>query len=215
MLKVLSFLFLLVLGACSTVPVDESDPLALYTDAEAEMKSDHYQIAIEKFRAIKNKFPYSKYAVDAQLKIADVYYLQESFIEAAASYETFRDLHPTHEKAPYAHYRLGKSYFNDIPGNVARDLTSAQKALDIYNDFLHKYPALPEAKEAEKDRLEIRNRLANKELSIGDFYFKRQYFAGAKPRYTKVIRIFPETEAAHLAQLKLADIDQKLQEKTN
>src|SRR5437870_1063058 len=85
------------LVGCSGKAIDENDPGALYGEAEEDIKNDHYQIAIDKLRAIKNKYPYSKFAVDAQLRIADVYFLQESWGEAATSYEAFRDLHPKHE----------------------------------------------------------------------------------------------------------------------
>src|SRR5690242_7436832 len=79
---------------CASNPVDENDAASLLKDAEEDIQSDHYQIALEKLRIIKNKFPYSKYAVDAQLRIADVFFLQEAYADAAASYEAFRDLHP-------------------------------------------------------------------------------------------------------------------------
>src|SRR6476619_147606 len=118
-----TFIFLAVMNAASSLPgcsgkaIDENDPAALYKDAEDDIKNDHYQIAIDKLRSIRNKFPYSKYAVDAQLRLADVYFLQEDFAEAAAAYETFRDLHPKHEKTSYAMFRIGKSYYKDSPTN--------------------------------------------------------------------------------------------------
>jgi outer membrane protein assembly factor BamD len=195
--------------ACSTAHVDENDPVSLLKEAEQEIASDHYQLAIDKLRTIKNKFPYSSVAIDAQLRIADVYFMQESYIESAASYEAFRDLHPKHEKTPYAMFRIGKSYYNDIPSVVARDLTPAQRALDAYKNYLSHYPSGTETAEVHKDIIEIRNLLANKELSIGDFYFNRNFYDSAKPRYKKVIELFSDTQGAKLAQEKLALIDQK------
>jgi outer membrane protein assembly factor BamD len=198
--------FLIYLTGCSTTPVDENDPASLLKDAESEIHSDHYQIAIDKLRIVKNKFPYSKYAVDAQLRIADVYFLQESYAEAAASYEAFRDLHPKHEKTAYAMFRASKSYMNDSPGNVARDLSSARKAMDSYSDFLKRFPGAPEADEAQKDMLEVRRLLAEKELYIADFYNRRDFYDSAKPRYKKIIDLYPETEAAKEARSKIASM---------
>jgi outer membrane protein assembly factor BamD len=192
---------------CSTASVDENDPQALYQEAEEDIKNDHYQIAIDKLRSIKNKFPYSKYAIDAQLRIADIFFMQESFGDAAASYEAFRDLHPRHEKVGYAMFRIGKSHFLDSPSNVARDLTSAQKALDAYRDYLKRFPSAPESEEANKDINEVRRLLAEKELYIADFYYKRDFYDSAKPRYKKVIDLYPETDAAKKAQTKLTKID--------
>lgn len=200
---------------CSSVPVDESDPASLYRDAEEEIKSDHYQIAIDKLRVIKNKFPYSKYAVDAQLRIADVFFLQESFAEAAASYESFRDLHPKHEKTPYAMYRIAKSYFNDSPTNVARDLTPAKRALDAYQDFLRRFPNAPEINTAKTDIAEVRRLLADKELYVGEFYYKRDFYDSAKSRFEKTVELYPETEAAKTAQEKLKKIEEKQKTKEN
>jgi outer membrane protein assembly factor BamD len=201
-----------VLTGCSGKPVDEGDPASLYSDAEEEIKSDHYQIAIEKLRTIKNKFPYSKFSLDAQLRIADVLFMQESYAEAAASYETFRDLHPKHEKTAYAMFRVGKSYFNDIPSPISRDLTPATKAQDAYNEFLRRFPADKQADEARKDVADIRKILADKELYIGDFYYKRDFLESAKPRYQKVVNSFPETDAAKDAKERIAKIDKRLSE---
>ena len=133
---------------CSSAGITENDPAALYKDAEEDIKSDRYQLALDKLKNIKNKFPYSKYAIDAQLRIADVYFMQELYPEAASNYETFRDLHPKHERVSYAMFRIAKSYYNDMPSNVARDLTSAQKAVDAYNEFLRRFPDAPEARKA-------------------------------------------------------------------
>lgn len=191
------------LPGCAGKSVDEGDPTSLMKDAEGDIKSDHYQVALDKLRVIKNKFPYSPQAIEAQLKIADVYFMQESWTEAATSYETFRDLHPKHEKAPYAMFRVGKSYFNDIPSPISRDLTPATKALDAYNDFVKRHPNAPEAKEAREDIGSIRRILAEKELYIANFYYKRDYYESAKPRFEKILEMYPETEPAKEAKTKL------------
>jgi len=197
----------MVLGGCSSTPIDENDPASLMADAEDDIQSNHYQIAIEKLRTIKNKFPYSKHATDSQIRIADVYFLQESFAEAALTYEVFRDLHPKHEKTAYAMFRIGKSYFNDMPGTVARDLTSAQRGLDAYRDFMKRFPTDPQAKEAEADIVTIRDTLAAKELYIGNFYYRSADWDAAKARYMKIQIMYPETETAKQALTKLESIE--------
>jgi outer membrane protein assembly factor BamD len=208
------FTFAVLMGAslasffsgCSSAPVSENDPASLYKDAEDEIKSDHYQIAIDKLRAIRNKYPYSKYAVDAQLRLADVYFMQEDFAEAAAAYETFRDLHPKHEKVPYAMFRIAKSYYKDSPSNVARDLTPAQKASDAYNDYLRRFPNAPDAQEARTDLAAARKLLADKEIYIGDFYYKRDFYDSAKPRFERVLELYSDTPDVEEAKAKLSKI---------
>ena len=134
--------------SCSGKKVDENDPAAIMADAEDDIKGDRYAPALEKLRMVKNRFPYSKLAVDASLRIADVYFLQESFSEAASAYELFRDLHPKHEKITYAMYRIAKSYFSDMPTVTARDLTVGYRAVESYEAFLRRFPGTPVAKGA-------------------------------------------------------------------
>ncbi|MCM2323169.1 MAG: outer membrane protein assembly factor BamD [Oligoflexia bacterium] len=199
------------LVGCASQQLDENDPASLYRDAEEDIKSDHYQIAIDKFRMIRNKFPYSKYSIDAQLRIADIYFMQESFAEAAASYESFYDLHPKHEKVPYAMFRAAKSFYKDIPSPISRDLASAQKALEAYTEFLRRFPNAAEANEARADANAARKALAEKELYIAEFYFKRGQLDSARPRFLKVIELYPETDAAKQAKEKLGRIERKAQ----
>lgn len=188
---------------CAGKQVDQNDPNALLEEAENDIKNDHYQIALDKLRTIKNKFPYAKASLDASLRIADVYFMQESYPEAAASYESFADLHPKHERVAYALFRAGKAYFSEVPSTTARDLTPAQKAVDAYTDFLRKFPSAPEVAEAKGDIATSRKLLAEKELEIGAFYAKRDHKGAARARYLKLIELYPETEAAIEARKRI------------
>lgn len=195
---------------CAGKTASPSDPTALYNDALEDIKSDHYQMALDKLREVKNKFPYSKVAVDAQLKIADVYFAQEQWPEAAAAYETFHDLHPRHDRVAYAMYRAAKSYFKDIPDPIARDMTPARKTVDAYQEFIRQFPDAPETPQAKLDLDRALELLAEKELYIGDFYYKRDFYESAKGRYQKILDLYPETEAATEARAKLAKVEENL-----
>lgn len=214
-----SLLLVLALGlalpGCAGKSVEDSDPEALFKDAEQDIEGNRYILAIDKLRLIKNKFPYSKFSAEAQLRIADVYFLQESFGEAALAYETFRDLHPKHPSVPYAMYRTALSYFKDTPELVARDQASARKALDAYTEFLKRYPEAPESNQARADLHEAMNHLAEKELYIGEFYFKREKWESAQARFNKLIEQFPETEAAKRAREKLPKLEQLIKNQKN
>ncbi|MBY0469810.1 outer membrane protein assembly factor BamD [bacterium] len=196
-------LALVVTAGCAGKAINENDPASLYEGAESNIKDDQYLIALEKLRVIRNKFPYSKYAVLAQLRIADVYFLQESFGEAAAAYETFRDLHPKHEKVDYAMFRTAKSYYLDMPDPVARDMTPAQKAENAYNSFLTKFSMSPNAAEARKDLIDVRGKLAEKEIYIANYYFGQAKFESARGRYQKIVDAYSDTKYAEEAKQKL------------
>jgi len=208
-LAVLSFLFSFtqLQTGCAGKGVEGDNPEEMYKDAMDDLESERFQAALEKLRTVKNKFPYSKYSVMAQLSIADLFFAQETFPEAASSYELFRELHPKHEKAPYALYRAGESYFLDIPGNRARDISSAYKSLDAFNEFSGKYPSDPQAADARKRVKEVREIIAEKEFTIARFYQKRDKWDAAKSRFQKVVDLYPETQFAEKAKDRLRDID--------
>lgn len=201
---------LLGLASCSGKDINDNDPEALYHEAESDIQNDRYQLAVDKLRILKSKFPYSKYSIEAKLKLADVYFMQENFSEAALSYEAFKDLHPKHEKVPYALFRMAKSYYNDMPGNIARDLGPAFKAQTSYEGFLAKYPSAPEAEEARKDLADTRQKIAEKELYVGTFYYKRDFYESARGRFNKIIHTYPETQAANDARKYLAKIEKEI-----
>lgn len=195
-----------MLGGCAGGDINESNPDEVMKLAEKDIENDRYQLAVDKLRLVKNKFPYSNLAKEAQLRLADVYFIQESFGEAAIAYEAFKDLYPKHDKVPYAMFRIAKSHYNDVPSNIARDLSAATKALDAYTEFLRRFPTVPESAEAQKDLADCRRILSEKELYIGNFYFKRDIYGSARSRFEKLIALYPGTEASKEAQEKLGRI---------
>lgn len=204
--SLLAFVFLFSGAGCSGKKVDDNDPASILADAESDISADHYSVALEKLRMIKTRFPYSAVAISATLRIADVYFLQESFAEAAASYELFRDLYPKHEKVAYAMLRVGKSHLKDMPSTVSRDLSAGYRAQEAYEAFLRRFPQAEESTEARKDLEQVRNMLGDKELAIGKYYDRLGYKYSARPRLKKAIANFPETAAAKEAQTILERI---------
>lgn len=198
------------LNGCSTVEVREDDPKSLYDAAEADIKSDRYMMAIEKLRQVKNKFPYSQYAVLSKLRIADVHFMEESYPEAATAYEVFRELHPSHEKAPYAFFRNAESYFLDAPSTIARDLASVHKALDLFKAFVAKYPSAPEADQARKRVAETQELLGEKELYIAHFYRREEKYRASLARLKKLVELYPDTKAAQQGRQEIPVIEQRV-----
>jgi len=195
---------------CSGSDVTENDPELLYKEAETDIGNDRYSMALEKLRMCKNKFPYSSYATKSMLRIADVLFLQEAFLEAATAYETFKDLHPKHEQIDYAMYRIGESYYQDIPSTIARDMGSADKALGAFREYVERFPQKENHAKAEDQIMELRKLLAQKELYIGNYYLRRDFYMSAKSRYVKLLKLYPDTEPADQAREQLARAEEQI-----
>jgi outer membrane protein assembly factor BamD len=204
------FLFALMAGifGCVGAPLNENDPVSLYDHAVDNIASSRYQMALDQLTMIKNKFPYSQVAIDAQLQMAEVYFRQEQYIEAAASFEVFFDLYPKHGRAAYALIRVAECYDKSTPSHPERDLTNATKAIKSYKNFLVHFknePLQTEQIALAKQRIQgLEEKLAQKEFAIGDFYYRREWFISARHRFEQIVKQYANTQTAKLAQEKLA-----------
>ncbi|MEK7791104.1 MAG: outer membrane protein assembly factor BamD, partial [Deltaproteobacteria bacterium] len=86
--------------------------------AKEFQEAGRYELALEQYSQIKHKYPLSPAATEAELELAETFFLQGSYVEAQAAFETFRDLHPTHPKVDFAAFRVGMSFFNQIPPTI-------------------------------------------------------------------------------------------------
>lgn len=182
-----SLLGALIVG-CAGTELNKEDSEALYKSAEEAFKDEHYLVALEKYRDIKNRFPYSSRAIDSELRIADTYFEQESYIEAESAYEIFKELHPTHPKADYVQYRIGLSYFKQIPDDSARDLSAAYKAIEAFGVLEQKHPNSEYLTQAKEHMTDARKRLAEHENYVANFYYQRQHYLSASYRYSALLQ---------------------------
>jgi outer membrane protein assembly factor BamD len=184
---------LALFAACSAETIDnDSPPEKQYAEGERLLKKDRYIEAVERFRVLKSRYPYSKYAALATLKIGDAHYQEESYVEAASSYKVFRELYPKHELAAYALYRIGESYFNEIPSSIDRDLDPAHAAIGAYTKLVKDYPSDEHVADAQKKIHDLRGKLAEKEDYIANFYYKRELYQAAAGRYSFLVDNYGE-----------------------
>lgn len=181
-ITILAALGIFVSG-CSSIEKNSSTPDGAFAIAEEYDKGERFEEAIRRYTEVKNKFPYSNFATKAELAIADVYYKQESYGESQVAYQMFKDLHPTAPQADYVQFRIGMSYFNQLPSSIDRDLTTANDAILNLSDLIKKYPNSQYVTEAQEKRSAAIKMLAEKEEYVADFYFKRKIFDSALARY--------------------------------
>ncbi|MFP5518330.1 MAG: outer membrane protein assembly factor BamD [Bdellovibrionia bacterium] len=174
---------LLILSSCASTDRDASTPEGAFAIAQDFENRDRYEEAIRRYNEIRNKFPYSNFATRAELAVADVYYKQESFGEAQIAYQNFKELHPRHAQIDYVQFRIGMSFFKQLPPTIDRDLSLARDAVLAFSDFLKLYPNSAYVAEATEHRTKTIRMLAEKEEYIADFYFIRKKYDSALTRY--------------------------------
>ena len=194
-------LWLLALPGCaSDPPVFEEVPPAeeLYESALLTLEGRYilfyhhvkYTEAIEELQAIIDNYPYSEYAVLAELKIADAYFDNEKYDEALSYYRDFGDLHPQHERVPYTIFQSALCFERQVrPTN--RDQTPTRDALQYLDQLLNLYPHSEYAANAEFLWRDLRARLAQNVVGIAEFYLSRREYESAAARYRSLLNEYP------------------------
>lgn len=182
---------MLIQVGCSTTEHDQNTAEGLFASAQEFEKNDRFEIAAQKYNEVRNKFPYSSLALKAELAVADVHFKQEDYAAAQVSYQSFRELHPTHAQIDFVTFRIGLSYYNQLPETVDRDLSLALDAIHTFDDVIQKYPKSEYVAEAIEKKNDSLKKLAGKEDYIGDFYFKRGLYESALPRYEGLFEKYP------------------------
>ncbi len=177
------FILGLQLTGCSSSEKKDMDSAeATFERAKELDKAGRSEEAILKYQEVKNKFPYSKLAVEAEMAAADVSFREENYAEAQVAYQLFRDLHPKHPETPYIIYRLALSSYHQIPDSIDRDLTISKTAIETFNELINQFPDSKYVAEAKEKRLECLKKLAEKELYIANFYLKKKQWLSALTR---------------------------------
>lgn len=184
--------FVAGLISCSSAEkFDTSTAEGAFKHAEELEKDERFEEAAAKYTDVKNKFPYSKLATSAELKLADVHYKREAYIEAQSAYQLFKEFHPKHAQADYVTFRLAMSCFSQLPNSIDRDISVAEKAIIYFDEVLNSFTNSQYAEQAKKHRIEALKMLAKKELYVANFYAKREKFDSALKRYETVLKQYP------------------------
>ncbi|MBW2410945.1 MAG: outer membrane protein assembly factor BamD [Deltaproteobacteria bacterium] len=154
-------------------------------------ESGNYQLAIEKFEKLKDWFPFSRYAILAELKIGDAHYKLEQYEEAIFAYEEFEKLHPRNEAIPYVIYQIGRCYFDRID-TIDRDQMPAREAAETFQRLIKQFPNDQYARLAKDHLNKCYKSLAGHEYIVGVFYFKSKHYEAAYSRFMSVISNYPD-----------------------
>ena len=152
--------------------------------------------AAKYFGFIKSRFPYSKYAVLAELRLADAEFGAEQYLEAIDSYRLFIKFHPTHEMVAngYTSFRIGEGYYKQLPGDFwmfppsfEKDQSSTEDAANELKTFLDKYPDSPYRAKAKEILVKVGKRLADHEWYVARYYWDRNKPMGTVIRLRRLL----------------------------
>ena len=172
----------------------------LYNNGVDALNQKRYATAAGQFDAVEQNYPYSSWAVNAQLMHGYAEYLQNHYTEAIGTLDRYIQLHPTSSNASYAYYLRALSFYEQI-ADIQRDQKGTEQAMAALQDVVNRFPDSAYARDS---RLKIdlcRDHLAGKEMEIGRYYEQQKLYAAAIGRFQRVIDDYQTTnhvpEALH------------------
>jgi len=198
-----------LLAGCALLP-DPIDPTRdwsaqrLHAEARSAMSDGNYQTAIEYLDKIQARYPFGRYAQQAQLDTIYAQYKDNEPDAAIAAADRFIRANPRHPYVDYAYYMKGLANFErsstiiDRLAPVDRAKTDTGTARQAYNDFaelVRKFPNSPYAEDARQRMLFLHNNLAAYEVNVADYYLRRGAYVAAVNRAKFVLENYARTPA--------------------
>ncbi len=209
--KILSILFLIVLAGCAAKE-PPFDPATAFRDAEEDMRKQNFEKARKNYQAIEEKSPDKSYDAVLMLRVADTYYGEGKYSEALVEYQAFLNYHPVHRDAAYAQYQIAMCSYNDLT-TIDRDPAPAYAVVKEMRKLLEKYPKSGYEDEAKKYIAICREWIADYELYVAHFYYKKEAFKSAISRCEKLLREYPgsraEKDALYYSGLSYAELGER------
>jgi outer membrane protein assembly factor BamD len=208
----------LLVAGCGIFSGQESDETIgwsaqkLYGEAKDSMASKQWEQAIKYFEKLEARFPYGRFAQQAQLEVAYCYWKQDERASAVAAADRFIKLYPNHQHVDYAYYLKGLINFNDDQGLLGflaapdmsdRDPKSTREAFDAFREVVTRFPESRYAEDSAARMRYLVNSLASHEVHVARYYMKRTAYIAAVNRAQYAIRHYPQTPAVEEAMFIL------------
>ncbi|MCW8876626.1 MAG: outer membrane protein assembly factor BamD [Kangiellaceae bacterium] len=174
----------------------------LYEKAQYSMLSGNFRSAIEYLERLDSLYPFGAYSHQAQLDLIYSYYRLDDFASGIASADRFIRQNPRHKDLEYAYYMKGLINFSAETGFgkalfaapiSERDASTARQSFEDFAELIRLYPNSKYAKDAQQRMVYLRNRLAEYELHVANYYMKREAYQAAAARARYVVDHYPKT----------------------
>lgn len=183
-----------------------SPPDVIYKKAVERMEDEDWEYAKKYIETLREDHPFSPFAVEGELLEADVLYREELYKAAIEVYASFEELHPFHQKAPYALYMRGVSNFM-LVDSEDRDVTYAREAKRVLELFVRQNPRSANLADAKAKLAEATDVLAEHELYVGKYYANKGNAGAAVQRFRGLVRDYPESSFRDEAVARIRELE--------
>jgi outer membrane protein assembly factor BamD len=176
----------------------------LYSEAKDNLNNRNFEQAIKYFEKLEARFPYGRYAQQAQLEVAYAYYKDAEPAQAVRAADRFIKLHPNHPNVDYAYYLKGLANFTEDPGwtgyisgqdMTERDPKSARESFDAFKELVTRFPESRYAADSVARMNYLVNMLASHEVHVARYYIRRGAYVAAANRAQYALKTYPRAPA--------------------
>lgn len=191
----------------------------LYSEAKDAQADGAWDKAAKYLEKLEARYPYGRYAQQAQLELGYVYWKGNEPGSALAACDRFIKLHPSHPAVDYVYYLKGLINFNEDLGFAAyistqdpteRDPKAAREAFDAFKELITRFPNSKYAPDATLRMNYLINALASLEVHVARYYIKRGAYIAAANRAQFAVKTYPQTPAIEEAMFILLTAYDKL-----
>jgi outer membrane protein assembly factor BamD len=173
-----------------------------YKAAKENLDNGSWDAAIKDYEKLEAKFPFGRYAQQAQLEIAYAYYKQGETAQCISAIDKFVKLHPNHPNIDYALYLKGLANFKQDLGPLQglakqdladRDPKAARESFETFKDLITRFPESRYSNDARERMIYLVEALARHEIHVARYYISRGAYLAAANRAQDAIVRFPNS----------------------
>ncbi len=175
----------------------------LYGEAKNALNERNYDLAVDYYEKLEARYPFGRYAQQAQIEIPYAYYKAGEPEPALAAVDRFVQLNPRHPNLDYAYYLRGLINFNRQQGILSNlfprdpaemDPEPFDRAFQDFDRLIREFPDSRYAADAYQRMIFIRNALAAYELRVAEFYMERTAWVATAQRARNIVAVYPGSE---------------------
>ncbi|MDR3323823.1 MAG: outer membrane protein assembly factor BamD [Zoogloeaceae bacterium] len=198
-----------LMTACSLLP-EEIDMTAgwsanrLYSEAKSALNDNNWEEAIKNYQKLESRYPYGRFAQQAQMEIAYAHWKNGDADSAQAACDRFIKLHPNHPSVDYMYYLKGLIAFNGDLGfmgyfntqdQTERDPKSARESFATLKELVQRFPDSKYVPDATARLNYLVNALSAHEVHVARYYYQRGAYVAAANRSQYALQNYPDTPA--------------------
>tara|TARA_B100000989_G_scaffold160072_1_gene119514 strand:+ start:7 stop:813 length:807 start_codon:yes stop_codon:yes gene_type:complete len=169
------------------------EPGKLYKLAKINFDDQNFELAEEQFKEINRLFPLSNEAIQSEIMIAFIDYIQMDYENAILNYKKIINKYPSHKDLDYIYYMIAICNYEQLQ-NEGLDGYYNDLALNSFDQVINRFPESKYAKDSLQKIILVKSNIAAKHMEIGRFYLNNKKYIAALNRFKIIVDEFSITK---------------------